>query len=303
MADLKISQLTDGDPALATDEIPAARSGANVKLTAQSIADLHADAVDSVNGQTGAVSLDAADVGAAAAAFTTIAVSGQSNVVADSTADTLTLAAGSNITITTDAGTDTVTIAGSATPSDFQPAIVTNSYYSSPILAPTLYSNDNVGNGVLLAHPIWFSHTETWTRIVANVITGTGSASDKIRLGIWANATGNVPGALLVDSGELSLQTAAEISATISQSLTANTLYWAGRIANNAAEIAALQGGAPVKSLSGVTGISAIADASGADQNAAIAYLRSVAYGALPDPFGTPTGVSSTSAVIWLRKV
>ena len=43
--------------------------------------------------------------------FSTIAVSGQSNVVADSTTDTLTLAAGSNVTLTTNAGTDTVTIA------------------------------------------------------------------------------------------------------------------------------------------------------------------------------------------------
>lgn len=43
--------------------------------------------------------------------FQTIAVSGQSNVVADSTTDTLTLVAGSNITITTDASTDTITIA------------------------------------------------------------------------------------------------------------------------------------------------------------------------------------------------
>lgn len=46
--------------------------------------------------------------------FSTIAVSGQSNVVADAAADTLTLAAGANITITTDASTDTITIAGSA---------------------------------------------------------------------------------------------------------------------------------------------------------------------------------------------
>jgi hypothetical protein len=44
-------------------------------------------------------------------AFKTIAVSGQSDVVADSAADTLTLAAGANVTITTNAGTDTVTIA------------------------------------------------------------------------------------------------------------------------------------------------------------------------------------------------
>ena len=45
--------------------------------------------------------------------FTTIAVSGQNNVVADSGSDTLTLAAGSNITLTTNDSTDTVTIAAS----------------------------------------------------------------------------------------------------------------------------------------------------------------------------------------------
>lgn len=42
--------------------------------------------------------------------FQTIAVAGQSNVVADSTSDTLTLVAGTNVTITTDASTDTITI-------------------------------------------------------------------------------------------------------------------------------------------------------------------------------------------------
>lgn len=52
-------------------------------------------------------------VTSASNSFTTIAVSGQSNVVADSSSDTLTLAAGSNITITTNASTDTVTIAAS----------------------------------------------------------------------------------------------------------------------------------------------------------------------------------------------
>jgi len=46
--------------------------------------------------------------------FSTIAVAGQSNIVADSTSDTLTLAAGSNITLTTNATTDTVTIAATS---------------------------------------------------------------------------------------------------------------------------------------------------------------------------------------------
>ena len=46
--------------------------------------------------------------------FSTIAVSGQSDVVADSTTDTLTLVAGSNITLTTDASADSITIASTA---------------------------------------------------------------------------------------------------------------------------------------------------------------------------------------------
>ena len=50
--------------------------------------------------------------GVAANTFKTIAVSGQSDVVADDANDTLTLAEGSGIGITTNASTDTVTIAG-----------------------------------------------------------------------------------------------------------------------------------------------------------------------------------------------
>ena len=48
--------------------------------------------------------------GSASNSFSTIAVSGQSSVVADSSTDSLTLVAGTNITITTDASTDTITI-------------------------------------------------------------------------------------------------------------------------------------------------------------------------------------------------
>ena len=45
--------------------------------------------------------------------FQTISVAGQTNVVADSTTDTLTFVAGSNMTITTDTATDTITFASS----------------------------------------------------------------------------------------------------------------------------------------------------------------------------------------------
>lgn len=52
--------------------------------------------------------------------FGTFSVSGQSDVVADTTSDTLTLVAGSGVTITTNAGTDSITIAASGSmPNDF----------------------------------------------------------------------------------------------------------------------------------------------------------------------------------------
>ena len=51
--------------------------------------------------------------GGSSNSFETIAVAGQSSVVADSATDTLTLVAGSNITITTNASTDTITISSS----------------------------------------------------------------------------------------------------------------------------------------------------------------------------------------------
>ena len=56
--------------------------------------------------------------GGSSDSFATIAVAGQSSVVADSATDTLTLVAGSGITITTDAGTDTVTITNSGSASN-----------------------------------------------------------------------------------------------------------------------------------------------------------------------------------------
>ena len=57
----------------------------------------------------------AAAAGASTNSFQTIAVAGQSNVVADSTTDLLTLVAGAGISITTNASTDTITITNSST--------------------------------------------------------------------------------------------------------------------------------------------------------------------------------------------
>ena len=59
---------------------------------------------------------DSAGAGASNS-FETIAISGQSSVVAESATDTLNLVAGNNITLTTNASTDTITIASTASAS------------------------------------------------------------------------------------------------------------------------------------------------------------------------------------------
>lgn len=56
--------------------------------------------------------------------FQTISVSGQSDVVADSTTDTLTLVAGTNITLTTNASTNTITIDAAAGSGLTQPQVM-----------------------------------------------------------------------------------------------------------------------------------------------------------------------------------
>jgi hypothetical protein len=63
----------------------------------------------------GSGNLSFATVSSGGGAFETIAVSGQSDVVADSSTDTLTLVAGTGMSITTDASTDTITLASTAT--------------------------------------------------------------------------------------------------------------------------------------------------------------------------------------------
>lgn len=63
------------------------------------------------NPSTDAITINATAVeGTVSNSFTTIAVSGQSNVIADSSTDTLTLVAGPNINITTNATTDSIII-------------------------------------------------------------------------------------------------------------------------------------------------------------------------------------------------
>tara|TARA_B100001250_G_scaffold72721_1_gene59296 strand:- start:23292 stop:25418 length:2127 start_codon:yes stop_codon:yes gene_type:complete len=80
--------------------------------------------------------------------FSTVAVAGQNDIVADSTTDTLTLAAGAGITLTTDQATDTLTITSSAGGGSLSNIVED----TSPQLGGTLDANSNtidMGTNVL----------------------------------------------------------------------------------------------------------------------------------------------------------
>ena len=73
-------------------------------------------------------------------AFETIAISGQSSVVADSSSDTLTLAAGTGITLTTNASTDTITITNSS--------LGANAFQNIAVSGQTTVAADSTGDTV-----------------------------------------------------------------------------------------------------------------------------------------------------------
>ena len=79
----------------------------------------------------------AAQTGASVNCFSTIQVSGQNNVVADSNSDTLTLAAGTNVTLATNSSSDTITInaTGSYTDSDVDTHLNVSGASSGQILS------------------------------------------------------------------------------------------------------------------------------------------------------------------------
>lgn len=77
------------------------------------------------------------------AIFSTIAVAGQNNVVADSTTDTLTFVAGNNITITTNATNDSITISSTAQGGG-------GTEYTLPIASVSTLGGIKIGSGLTI---------------------------------------------------------------------------------------------------------------------------------------------------------
>ena len=104
--------------------------------------------------------------------FNTIAVAGQSSVVADSVTDTLTLVAGTGMTITTNAGTDTITITNTVTD--------TNTTYAVSAETATGGVNFRLTGSDAVTDDVKFAEGTniTLTRTDANTITIASSYTD-----------------------------------------------------------------------------------------------------------------------------
>lgn len=87
------------------------------------------------NATTDEITISVTGMPSASDSFKTISVSGQSDVIADSSTDILTLVAGSNVTITTDAASDTITISvASAPPSGSAGGDLSGSYPNPSVI-------------------------------------------------------------------------------------------------------------------------------------------------------------------------
>jgi hypothetical protein len=149
-------------------------------------------------------------------------------------------------------------------------------------------------NGLIVAVPFIASEAKTWNRIGINCVDG--SAGIGVRIGIYSSAANGLPDALLVDSGELDFSSSGNKEATISQALSANTLYWLALVAESSAVATFLNFSTGADEALLFYGAS---DGSGAS---ASEVRGTQAYGALPATFPAATITdSSTPPYIWLR--
>jgi uncharacterized protein YdeI (BOF family) len=142
--------------------------------------------------------------------FKTIAVAGQSSIVADSSTDTLTIAAGTGITLTTDAGTDTLTITNSATGA--------NAFGSVAVAGQTTVEADSTGDTLTLVAGTGVTIT---TNATTDTVTITNSVTAPNTFGTIAVATqSNV----VADSTTDTLTLAAAGGMTITTNATTDTI-------------------------------------------------------------------------------
>jgi hypothetical protein len=128
---------------------------------------------------TDSITIAASGGGPSSNAFGIVAVSGQSNVEADASSDTLTLVAGANITLTTSAAADSVTFAVSGLA-----AVATSGSYADLSGTPSRFfsveSSSSTAYTLLTADAAKYKRMTATTAITVTVNTGVFSTGDEV---------------------------------------------------------------------------------------------------------------------------
>ena len=132
--------------------------------------------------------------------------------------------------------------------------------------------------------PIYVPKAITVDRIGINVSANSG-AGEACRLGIYESGADGMPGALLLDAGEVAVTTNGGKEITISQALSADTVYWLALFTNAAASFNI--------TCKGTVNAVPYWIANLTDAAYIIQLYRDTTYGALPDPAGALSGLGS----------
>lgn len=169
-----------------------------------------------------------------------------------------------------------------------------SSYYIPTLGHRRIFTNVNVTlvANTLYAMPYILTSSGTFDRIAIDVKTA--SSGHTLRLGIYEMTSGGIPGALVVDAGTVDVGTLGSKEVTISETLTANKGYFVAYVTDGTPGLSGAQFDQNVTNC--FLGMEAPTD------GGINLYTISHTFGALPDPYGTPTGFSdSTPSGVMLR--
>lgn len=169
---------------------------------------------------------------------------------------------------------------------------VSGYYYGPANNNTTAGSTQSLANDRIVAVPFLVGSAGFTADRIGIEVTG-AAASSSIKILIYnSNSAGTLPDTLLLNAGTVDSSTTGTKELTISQALSANTLYWLAVVSNGAPTIRARN-----SSTLGV-GFSALSQLASTQGS----YYRDVAGSyTTPPTFGTPTGVLTTQIGVLVR--
>ncbi|MEU8334805.1 hypothetical protein [Micromonospora tulbaghiae] len=166
-------------------------------------------------------------------------------------------------------------------------------YYTVPASGKATATIPN-GDGALACTPFYVGQVRAFDRIGIEITTA--AASTNVRLGIYADNGGGLPGALVLDAGTVDASTTGAKELTISTGLLAAGLYWVAAVP---------QGGSPTfRALAGAAwqiGVTSLAAVTSSVVYGGGSTVAAAVPGALPSTFPTINNFLVNPPVIALR--